>query len=528
VTVSPAEDGRYRRALVLTRIARDAKLTCELLARAEIPAQIVADLEELCREIEAGAGVLVLAQEVMSAGFLGCLHDVLKHQPEWSDLPVVVLTVSHESLDPILGRMAPIANVTLLERPVRMRTLLAAVHASLRARRRQLEIRDFGRRKDEFLAMLGHELRNPLGALQTAAHLLAQDDGAVTPRAHRLRGVIERQAHYLARIVDDILDVSRVTTGKIVLERQAVDVHELVRRWMHVFGETEGVRSHRVHVDAADEPLFVEADPVRLEQVLSNLLANAIKYTPSGGRIDISVRREAEEIVLGVRDTGVGIAPEVLPQVFDLFTQDQRTLARSQGGLGLGLALVRTLVQMHGGRVAARSAGRGQGSEFEVRLPRIAPPAAVIAESRAASLPPPSLQMVVIDDNEDGRDTLQALLESTGHRVATAADGRRGVDLILMARPDVAIVDIGLPELDGYEVARRIRAEVNGTRPYLIAMTGYGQPEDRRRAFEAGFDRHLVKPVQPEMLQKLLAELSRQRAAFRRATATVQSPGGTA
>jgi signal transduction histidine kinase/ActR/RegA family two-component response regulator len=507
---TPTDDRRYERVLVLAPIGRDANLTCEVLRRATLAAHAVGNLEELCREIEAGAGAVVVAQEVMSAQFLGCLHDVLEHQPRWSDLPLVVLTVSHESIDPILAKLAPIANVTLLERPVRMGTLLASVQASLRARRRQLEIRDFGRRKDEFLAMLGHELRNPLGALQTAAHLLAHDDIPLTPKAHRLRNVIERQAHYLARIVDDILDVSRVTTGKIVLERQPVDVNELVRRWLNVFAETEGVRSHTVNIHVPEEPLYVDADAVRLEQVLSNLLANALKYTPAGGHVDISVRQQEQTVVLSVRDTGVGIDPDILPSVFDLFTQDARTLARSQGGLGLGLSLVRTLVQMHGGRVAAYSEGRGRGSLFEVRLPRIAPPALLPARADEPAPTVPPLQIVVVDDNEDGRETVQALLEMAGHRVATAADGRRGLDLILMAQPDVALVDIGLPELDGYEVARRVCQQSNGERPHLIAMTGYGQPEDRHRALEAGFDRHLVKPVRPESLHRLLGQLVRE------------------
>jgi signal transduction histidine kinase/CheY-like chemotaxis protein len=508
------DETRFHRVLVLAPLKRDAALTVDVLVRAGIAAQAVGDIEELCREIESGAGTVVLAQEAVSATVLSCLHDVLDHQPAWSDLPLIILTVSHEALDPMLERLSPIANVTFLERPVRMGTLLAAVRASLRARRRQLEVRDFGRRKDEFLAMLGHELRNPLAALQTAAHILVTDEELqIAPRARRLHHVVDRQSRYLGRIVDDILDVSRVTTGKIVLEREAVDVADLARRWLQVFGETETVRTHEVTVDVPDEPLYVFGDPIRLEQVLSNLLGNALKYTPAGGHVHLSVRRENDEVVLRVKDDGAGIAPDVLPSIFDLFTQDARTLARSQGGLGLGLSLVRSLVQMHDGRVTAHSDGPGRGSEFEVRLPRIAAPYRSAAEARAVRAEKqaaPKLEIVVVDDNDDGRETLQVLLESEGHRVVTAQDGRRAVDLILMARPDVALVDIGLPELDGYEVARRVCAEAD-IKPFLIAMTGYGQPEDRRRALDAGFDRHLVKPVQPETLQRLLAELARRR-----------------
>ena len=506
------DERRFHRVLVMAPLKRDARLTCDLLVRADIEAQAVADVEELCREIESGAGVVVLAQESLSPTVLSCVHDVLQHQPAWSDLPLVILTVSHEALDPMLQRLSPIANVTLLERPVRMGTLLAAVRAALRARRRQLEVRDFGRRKDEFLAMLGHELRNPLAALQTAAHILvSNDDIQLSPRARRLHHVMDRQSRYLARIVDDILDVSRVTTGKIVLEREAVDVNDLARRWLQAFAETEGVRAHTVTIDVGDEPLFVYGDPIRLEQVLSNLLGNSLKYTPAGGHVHVAVRREGEEAVLVVKDDGLGIAPDVLPRVFDLFAQDDRTLSRSQGGLGLGLSLVRSLVQMHDGRVTARSDGPGRGSEFEVRLPGITGPAEIAGREIEKAVVP-QLEIVVVDDNEDGRETLQVLLESQGHRVATAEDGRRGIDLILMARPDVALVDIGLPELDGYEVARRVSAEAD-VKPFLVAMTGYGQPEDRRRALDAGFDRHLVKPVRPETLNRLLAELARRRSA---------------
>jgi len=508
---SRVDDSRYQRVLVLAPLRRDAKLTCDLLTRADIASHAVAGVDELCREIDAGAGAVVLAQEAVGAAALSCLDDVLKHQPAWSDLPIIILTVSHDALDPMLERLSPIANVTFLERPVRMGTLLAAVRAALRARRRQLEVRDFGRRKDEFLAMLGHELRNPLAALQTAAHILVGDDELqLPPRARRLHHVMDRQSRYLGRIVDDILDVSRVTTGKIVLEREAVDVADLARRWLQVFGETEGVRSHSVTLDVADEPLFVHGDPLRLEQVLSNLLGNALKYTPAGGHVHLSVKRNGDEIEIRVKDDGAGIAPDVLPRIFDLFAQDERTLARSQGGLGLGLSLVRSLVQMHGGQVSARSEGPGRGSEFIVRLPRIMPPSEMARRADVEPTRVPKLEIVVVDDNEDGRETLQVLLETDGHRVATAEDGRRAVDLILMARPDVALVDIGLPEIDGYEVARRVCAQAQ-VKPFLIAMTGYGQPEDRRRAIDAGFDRHLVKPVQPETLRRLLAELARRR-----------------
>ena len=502
---STATDSLLQRAIVVAPIRRDAELTCQVLTRARIESVVCRDLDDLCRAIEGGAGVVIVAQEMLSPLFIASLEEVLDRQPPWSDLPIVVLTRSHEALDPILEQVAPLANVTFLERPVRMGTLLSAVRAALRARRRQIEIRDFSRRKDEFLAMLGHELRNPLGAIQNAVSVLQSDHSA--ERSKRSRQIIERQLRNLSRIVDDVLDVSRVTTGKIVLERQSVDIIQLVQRWMQVFGETDAVRDHVVTLVLPVEPLYVNGDPVRLEQVLSNLMSNALKYTPVGGPIEVRVLDEGGEVVIRVKDGGVGIDPEMLPRVFELFAQAEVTLARSRGGLGLGLALVRSLVQLHGGQVVAKSGGRDQGSEFEVRLPRVSAPLHLVAEepaSRGAARP---LRVVIIEDNDDGRETLQVLLELAGHEVRSAADGVSGCELILSTRPDVALVDIGLPERDGYDVARQVCASAGDERPVLVAMTGYGQPEDKRKAHEAGFDAHLVKPIDPAALQKRLADL---------------------
>ena len=500
---STATDNLLQRALVVAPVRRDTELTCQVLSRAQIENRVCKDTDEVCREIEIGAGVVILAQEILTPQFIACLTPVVDKQPPWSDLPIVVLTRSHEPLDPIIEQVAPLANVTFLERPVRMGTLLSAVRAALRARRRQIEIRDFSRRKDEFLAMLGHELRNPLGAIQNAVGVLHSDGSE--ERSKRARQVIERQLRSLSRIVDDVLDVSRVTTGKIVLDRQPVDMVQLVKRWMQVFGETAAVREHAVTLKLPIEPLYVDGDPVRLEQVLSNLMSNALKYTPAGGRIEVSVREDAGAVVVSVKDDGVGIDGEMLPRVFDLFAQAEVTLARSRGGLGLGLALVRSLIQLHGGEVTASSGGVDRGSEFEIRLPRVsAPQPSTNADSAAATSVRP-LNIVIVEDNEDGRETLQVMLELAGHTVESAADGANGRDLILAKRPDVALIDIGLPEIDGYEVARQLRASAGATCPTLIAMTGYGQPEDKRKAIEAGFDAHLVKPIDPIALHKQLS-----------------------
>jgi len=359
------------------------------------------------------------------------------------------------------------------------------------------------RAKDEFLAMLGHELRNPLGAISNAAHLLtlAESRGGDTTRA---RDIIARQVQHLARLVDDLLDVSRVVAGKVVLRLQPVELAETTRRVAALHGGPRGGR-HVIRVEAT--PVWVSADPTRLEQVLTNLLANAVKYTPAGGGIVVSVHPEGQHAVLRVRDSGVGIRPELLPRVFDLFVQGDRSLERSGGGLGIGLTLVRHLVELHGGTVEASSSGPGRGSTFTVRLPALA----AAPESAEAARPPsagPARRVLVIEDNDDARETLRNVLQLLGHEVHEACDGDAGVAEARRLMPDVALIDIGLPGIDGYEVARRIRADVPGAR--LVAVTGYGQPDDLERARAAGFDVHLVKPVDPQQLQQVLAAGARR------------------
>jgi PAS domain S-box-containing protein len=356
------------------------------------------------------------------------------------------------------------------------------------------------RAKDEFLATLSHELRNPLGAIANAAVALERLEAgsAAAPRLHQ---IIHRQADHLTHLVDDLLDIARATAGKIVLRRQPLDLGELVGVCVRALGETDRGREHRVTLRA--EPAVVAADATRLAQVVSNLLENAVKFTPPGGAVDVEVRREGPEAIVSVRDTGVGIAPDVLPRVFELFAQGAHALDPAAGaGLGIGLALSRRIVELHGGSIAAASEGEGRGTQFTVRLP-----VAAADQPRPRPLRPdpgPPRQVVVIEDDEDGRDSLRLLLESLGHEVFVAADGPRGLALALEHHPDVVLVDLGLPGLDGYEVARRLRARREGARMRLVAVTGYGQAEDRRRSRDAGFDAHLLKPVSPAILARVI------------------------
>ena len=355
--------------------------------------------------------------------------------------------------------------------------------------------------KDEFLAMLGHELRNPLGAIASAVRVLEVVDNRAD-RAATARAIIVRQVDRLARMVDDLLDVTRVTTGKIVLQRRPVDLAESISACLAALNAAKRLDGYELRVHVA--PIWLDADPARLEQIIMNLLLNAIKYTPPGGRIGIRARPEGALGVLTVEDSGVGIAAELLPRIFDLFVQGQREPDRAQGGLGVGLTLVRRLTDLHGGRVEAASGGPGRGSVFTVCLPLAAAPPAM-ATSLGQSTSPVPRRVLMIEDYADARDSLRALLELSGHEVREAADGPTGVELALRLQPDVVLIDIGLPGLDGYDVARRIRSAPQGHRIVLAAVTGYGQPEDRRRAEEAGFDAHLVKPVDPDQLTELLA-----------------------
>jgi PAS domain S-box-containing protein len=374
--------------------------------------------------------------------------------------------------------------------------------------RAQEALKQADRCKDQFLAMLGHELRNPLGAILNASHVLAHEasDPAAVARA---QDVIRRQALHMSRLLDDLLDVARVTQRKIILQKRSLDVRTLVEDALASVRPLVDSKHLEITVAVAGTPMYVLGDPARLLQVLVNLLSNAAKYTPAGESVRLTLDGEEGQAVIRVRDNGVGIAPEMLEHIFELFVQCHDTLDRSEAGLGVGLTLVRALVEMHGGQVSAHSAGLGHGSEFVVRLPLCRPPR---AKGRKKTAGPRGIRkkpkLVIVEDNADSREMLKMLLELDGYDVQTASDGLRGVAAILAHRPCVALVDIGLPELDGHQVARRVREE-GADDVYLIALTGYGQHADRQAALEAGFDDHLVKPVDPDDLTRSLSRHAR-------------------
>ncbi|HKQ12564.1 MAG TPA: ATP-binding protein [Steroidobacteraceae bacterium] len=358
--------------------------------------------------------------------------------------------------------------------------------------------------KDEFLAMLGHELRNPLAAIATAAQVLDQSEqGQRKDVEQHAKAIIRRQVRHLGKLTDDLLDAARVMMGKIVLDRRPVDLAQVVSNTVDTLRNTGQLQRHECRTEL--ESVWVNVDPTRIDQVLANLLTNAVKYTPPPGRIEVFVRREAGEAVFSVRDSGLGLEPELLPRIFDLFVQGERGLDRSQGGLGIGLTLVRRIAELHGGHVEARSEGAGKGSEFIVHLPAIEAPAEIAAPARSARNST-RRRIAVVEDNDDVRASLRVLLEMDGHDVVEAKDGLQGVDTILRENADIALVDIGLPSLDGYAVARAVRSRAQ--RPVLlVAITGYGSQGDAERGAQAGFDAYMVKPVDATVLTELIARV---------------------
>jgi signal transduction histidine kinase len=391
----------------------------------------------------------------------------------------------------------------------RLYDALRAAASAVRERSELLErekaaLQASDRAKDEFLAMLSHELRNPLAALTAAAHVvkLAQPGSEAAIKA---RAVIERQTKHMARLIGDLLDVSRVAMGKVALERERFNLAKVVADVISVWRASGRLERHFVSLGAS--AVWVDADRSRIEQVFSNLLDNALKFTPPGRRINVGVGPEGDNAVLRVSDEGEGMAPGAVERMFDLFVQGERGLDRAAGGLGVGLALVKRLTELHGGKVAASSEGRGKGTTFTVTLPAVLPMPAQAAPFDSVLPSGAARKVLIVEDNDDTRAMLHEALAFSGHDVREARDGASGLALAAEKTPDVALIDIGLPDLDGYEVARRLRAAPGGRRIGLVAITGYGQPEDQRRAFDAGFDAHLTKPVAPERLRQVMAGL---------------------
>jgi signal transduction histidine kinase/ActR/RegA family two-component response regulator len=508
-----------QRVLLVGVAGDEGDLMCRALEDSDIVCTPLAEDQNLARELHRGAGTLIIVEEELRSRHEHDVSAFVRNQPGWSDLPIFVLTSSSTSSPKAAQLVDLLGNVSLIERPIRIPVFISTVRAALRARMRQHELRaqiaeririadalrETDRRKDEFLAALAHELRNPLAPLSNTLHLL-RSRGEKDAEERRAHDVMRRQVQHLTRLVDDLLDVSRITRGKVSLQREMVDLRAVVRSAVETSRPVIEANGHTLELALPDEPVQLHGDPVRLAQAISNLLNNAAKYTPAGGLIRLNVERDSGCAVIRVIDNGIGIAEAALPHVFDLFMQEDESSGRAQGGLGIGLTLVRTFVHLHGGEVCAFSAGPDQGSEFVIRLPAMESAREASKESDdTASIPRQPHRILIVDDNEDGAQSLAMLLELQGNVVAMAYDGPQAVKTVGEFHPDVVLLDIGLPTINGYDTARLMREHPDSRDALIIALTGWGQEEHRRRSREAGFDHHLVKPVDMRVLEGLLA-----------------------
>ena len=518
-----------RRVVMLLPTQRDTELTSDVLARHGIDTYICRQHADLAREIDRGAAAVLVAEEALLQGAQSVLVRAIEIQPRWSDLPVLVVARDGADSVQVADAMARLGNVTLLERPLRISTLVSTVKSALRARERQYQMlthldeleqaRDAiaasAQRKDEFLAMLAHELRNPLAPIRNALHLLGESAVPEQERAS-LRAMMKRQVDHMVRLVDDLVEVSRLSRGTIELRRDMVELADVLRNAIDLSRPLIDTGRHALHLDLPDEALPVDADPVRLAQVFGNLLNNAAKYARNGGEIRVGAHRDGDEVVVSVLDRGIGIEPDVLPHVFELFTQGRREAHRAQDGLGIGLTLVRSLVEMHGGTVTAHSDGRGHGAEFIVRLPLATARAGAADSSHPDSHPARTddapgaahpLRVLVVDDNVDAARSLGMVLQMLQIEHEVCFDGPTALDAVRRCRPDAVLLDIGMPGMDGYEVARQLHEDPANQDISLVAVTGWSQLQDKERTQQAGFSHHFSKPVDIGALQALLGEL---------------------
>jgi PAS domain S-box-containing protein len=452
---------------------------------------IGAPLQRLVPE-ERHAEITALIDPIRRGAVIGPLETLRLHR----DGTAVDVSVR---ASPIRDPRGNVIGVTATDRDIRQ--LKAA----------QTKLTEADQQKDEFLAMLGHELRNPLAAIHSAADLLKVHT-ADAPELGRTQAILERQTRHMAKLLDGLLDVSRIVRGQIAIETEAVDLATVCRELAEDVTAQVAGRQLEFCADLPGQPIWIRGDRVRLAQVIDNLLSNSIRYTPKGGRIDLRLSRHGADAVLCVSDNGIGIEPDLLPQIFGVFRQARQSLDRNLGGLGLGLPLVKSLVALHDGSIEARSDGPGQGAEFVVRLPLTDAPHVGAGDSTTEAAVRP-LDIVLIEDNYDSADALRALLEMCGHRVTLAGDGEQGIAVVAERRPDAVLCDIGLPNgVTGYDVARRLRAQPHTADVLLVAITGYGRPEDKRRCLEAGFDSHLTKPLSLDVIEGLLTDAGTRRA----------------
>jgi signal transduction histidine kinase len=494
------------RVLLHMPTGRDAQLAQRVLAGGSIDSVVCHTLPDVLAELDRGAGALLAQEETLTASMLKQLGAWIANQPNWSDIPILVVTHQGADSPGLQTVMETLRNLTLLERPVRTRALISTVKSALNARMRQYQTREAEQRKDEFLASLAHELRNPLAPIRTSMSVLSLMYPAASG-VNKVCEVVERQIEHLTRLVDDLLDVARITNGKIVLQREPVALSSVIDHAMEICAPLLEGKPHALDVSRPQQDVTLDADAVRLVQSLANILGNAIKFTPSPGRISLAVDVQGDAVRFRVKDNGIGLDPQALGQIFEMFAQGSPVQARARGtgGLGIGLSLARRFVEMHGGTLTAASEGPGMGSEFIMTLPivartslaapQFAPPRSAIAGNR---------RVLVVDDNRDGADMLQQLLQADGFTVDAVYSGYDALESVAARCPEIVVMDIGMPGMDGYEAVRRMRELPGGKEILIIAVTGWGQDSAKLQAREAGFDHHLVKPVEFEQIRRIL------------------------
>jgi len=503
------------RILIYAPAGQDAALAGTVLAGSAIASHACRSPGELAEQLALGAGGVLTVDEALQAGVYSVLDAYARQQPDWSDLPIILLT--HAGLDslPLRQAIATLGNLTLLERPVHILTLITSAHAMLRARQRQYQVRETQKRKDEFLASLGHELRNPLAPIKSAVALLKHLFPA-SEQVGKVSDVIERQVTHLTRLVDDLLDVARITSGKVLLQRKDFELQQVLDHVSELCQPAASKRHIRITLDLPSNAVTLHADYARVVQIFANIVSNAVKFTPDGGHIHITARQAQGQLQVAIEDNGIGIEPDAIARIFSMFEQGRTVAGEMTSGLGIGLSLARQFAELHGGGIDAHSDGPGRGSRFIVTLPAnggdtpAATPAATGSDAPADAHQP--LQVLVVDDNRDAADTLQSLFQLEGYAAKVAYGGAQALAAVDMAWPQLVVMDLGMPDMDGYEAARQIRQRAQGREVLLIALTGWGQGEARARTEQAGFDHHLTKPVDFAAIAALLHAHLAQRA----------------
>ena len=504
-----------QRILIYAPAGQDAALAGTVLAGSAIASHACRSPGELAEQLALGAGGVLTVDEALQAGVYSVLDAYARQQPDWSDLPIILLT--HAGLDSLSLRqaIATLGNLTLLERPVHILTLITSAHAMLRARQRQYQVRETQRRKDEFLASLGHELRNPLAPIKFSVALLKHLFPA-SEQVGKVSDVIERQVTHLTRLVDDLLDVARITSGKVLLQRQDFELQQVLEHVIELCQPAASSRRIGITVDMPPHAVTLHADYARVVQIFSNIVSNAVKFTQDGGHINMTARLAQGQLQVMVEDNGIGIDPDTIARIFSMFEQGRTVAGQIKSGLGIGLSLARQFAEMHGGSIEAYSDGAGRGSRFIVTLPASdggAPAAMPASRNDAPVSTGQPVQVLVVDDNRDAADSLQSLFQLEGYASTVAYGGAQALAAVELAWPQLVVMDLGMPDMDGYEAARQIRQRAHGRDVLMIALTGWGQGEARARTEQAGFDHHLTKPVDFDAIAALLEQHLAQRAA---------------